>query len=68
MALAGDSVALSAAPAGRPASGKANIEASTSHLVPTFRSSYPTSAPTFHELRKGMGTSKLINSGAAFSI
>src|SRR4029077_19038399 len=29
-------------------------------LVPTFRSSCYTSAPTFHELRKVMGTSKLM--------
>ena len=29
-------------------------------LVPTFRSSCSTSAPTFHELRKVMGTSKLM--------
>src|SRR5882724_1455894 len=35
-------------------------------LVPTFRSSCCASAPTFHELRKGMGTSKFINSSAAF--
>jgi hypothetical protein len=27
-------------------------------LAPTFRSSCSTSAPTFHELRKAMGTSK----------
>jgi len=31
-----------------------------SKLVPTFRSSCYTSAPTFHELRKIMGTSKLM--------
>src|SRR5579864_9838994 len=29
-------------------------------LVPTFRSSCSTDAPTFHELRKVMGTSKLM--------
>jgi hypothetical protein len=28
------------------------------HLVPTFRSSCPVAALTFHELRKVMGTSK----------
>ena len=28
------------------------------HLVPTFRSSSPVAAPTFHELRKVVGTSK----------
>jgi hypothetical protein len=37
-------------------------------LVPTFRSSYPTSAPHFHELRKVMGTSKLMTSSAAFHL
>ena len=29
-------------------------------LVPTFRSSCTIAAPTFHELRKAMGTSKLM--------
>jgi tRNA-dihydrouridine synthase A len=37
-------------------------------LVPAFRSSCSTSAPTFHELRKVTGTSKLIDSSAALSI
>ena len=32
-------------------------------LVPTFRSSRATSAPTFHELRKVMGTSKIVIPG-----
>src|ERR1700722_1322017 len=30
------------------------------HLVPTFRSSYTLTAPTFHELRKVTGTSNFI--------
>jgi hypothetical protein len=34
--------------------------------VPTFQSSCPVSAPTFHELRKVMGTSKSIVSSAVF--
>src|SRR4029077_12322349 len=36
------------------------------HLVPTFRSSCPVVALTFHELRKVMGTSKQCDSSAAF--
>src|SRR6476646_847638 len=35
-------------------------------LVPTFRSSCSIAAPTFHELRKVRGTSKLIDSSTAY--